>query len=156
MGNAALEYKLLGVTDDKGKVSGSLAAAKLFFVQGEPFHLIVEYTIDSTTTTECIALNSTSKELLVANGKKIDYSVTLDGKDVAQVLVNLYSYDTTNKALQSLNLGKYTFTSTPKLAAPQKLDSGFLVTLNKSTSYTIEMKVNDSASTTYYYNGKYE
>ena len=146
---------MLGVTDDKGKVSGSLAAAELFFVQGEPFHLIVEYTIDSTTTTECIALNSTSKELLVANGKKVDYSVTLDGKNVARILVNPYSYDAVTKKLTPVSFNKCTFTSTSKLTITNYLGSSFLATLSKNTSYTLNMSISGSG-VTYYYNGKYE
>ena len=75
VGNAALEYRKLGTTGDDGKVSGTLAAAELFFVREEPYHLKVELQVDGKTVTKYLALNSGGNELIVPKDTSINETV---------------------------------------------------------------------------------
>ena len=97
VGNAALEYRKLGTTgkDGKdGKVNGTLAAAELIFVRGEPYHLKVEQNVDGKTVTEYIASvssGSVNKELLVPNTGKVEETVKLTGTTTTQLRLKIYN-----------------------------------------------------------------
>lgn len=151
VGNADLEYRLLGTTGENGKVNGTLAAAERFFVRGESFHLKVEYDKDVTPITEFVSLNTSNKELLVPDDGDVVHSIKLKGKGATQLRMNFYSYSIADNKLTRTPLSIGSYTSTPSISAT-KLATGLLVTLNKNVSYTFNIVIDNSNC---YYNGNY-